>query len=90
LTINPAKSVLIPIAIYLHLLMKSCKILWVAQSNNLSTKYLGLSLSVKKPTKIDFLLLLLKVQKRFQGSTGRLLSKGGRLILVIAVINALP
>jgi hypothetical protein len=57
---------------------------------HLTIKYLGLPLSVKKPTKLDYLPLLQKVQGRFRGSIDKWLSKGGRLTLINVTINALP
>jgi hypothetical protein len=89
LTINSAKSVLIPIAIPTTHWEVVQGIMGCPIKHPL-IKYLGLPLSVKKSTKLDYLSLLQKVQGRFRGSIGKWLSKGGRLTLINATINALP
>lgn len=41
--------------------------------------YLGMPLSIKRPTRQFFHLLIEKLEKRLQGWKGKLISKGGRL-----------
>jgi Reverse transcriptase (RNA-dependent DNA polymerase) len=75
LTINSTKSVLIPITIPTTHWEVVQGIMGCPIKHPL-IKYLGLPLSVKKSTKLDYLSLLQKVQGRFRGSIGKWLSKG--------------
>lgn len=52
--------------------------------------YLGLPLSTTKLNLADFQPLIARIDKRLVGWRGRLLTHGGRLILVNAVLSALP
>lgn len=52
-------------------------------------KYLGLPLSLRKPSRADFQPLVDKVANRLQAWQAGLLSQGGRLILVKAVMSAM-
>lgn len=54
------------------------------------TKYLDLPLSVKTPSKNDWKGLIQKLQSKIDGWQTKLLSRGGRLILVNAVLTNLP
>ncbi|XP_078159587.1 uncharacterized protein LOC144555214 [Carex rostrata] len=68
---------------------------WVRAVMNCSqtsfpTVYLGMSLTLKKPTKDLFLPLIEKVERRLQGWQSKLLSRGGRLQLVQSVLSTVP
>ena len=52
-------------------------------------KYLGLPLYLQKPSRADFQPLVDKVTNRLQAWQAELLSQGGRLILVKAVLSAM-
>jgi hypothetical protein len=56
---------------------------------NLPTTYLGLSLSINKPPKEEYLPLVSNVQHRYDGRAGKQLSPAGRLILSKSVLNAM-
>lgn len=53
-------------------------------------KYLGLPLGVQGLSKEDWLGLIEKVEKKLASWKGKLLSLGGRLILVNAVLSSIP
>jgi zinc-binding in reverse transcriptase len=53
-------------------------------------QYLGLPLTIKKPSKIAFLPLITNIQNRFEGYKGRNLSMAGRAILTNSTFNAAP
>lgn len=53
-------------------------------------KYLNLPLSIKKPKKEHYLLILANVQKHLVSWKSKLLNMGGRATLIKAVLNALP
>lgn len=53
-------------------------------------QYLGLPLSLRKPSQADFQPLLDKVANRLQAWQACLLSQGGRLVLVKYVLSAMP
>lgn len=53
-------------------------------------KYLGLPLSLRKTTKGDFQPLLDKIASRLASWKARLLSTGGRVVLIKSVITATP
>ncbi|KAJ3690527.1 hypothetical protein LUZ61_019691 [Rhynchospora tenuis] len=52
--------------------------------------YLGMSLSVKKPKRVQYLPLIQTMHERLQGWKSKFLSLGGRLVVVKAVLAALP
>lgn len=56
----------------------------------LPTRYLGLPLSCKRLSREDWRSIVSKVEKRIQGRQAKLLSQGGRLILVNSVLSNLP
>lgn len=56
----------------------------------LPIKYLGLPLGVRGPSKEDWLGLIEKVDKKLASWKGNLLSLGGRLTLVNAMLSAIP
>lgn len=57
---------------------------------NLPTKYLGLPLSNRPLVKEDWRRIIQKVQRKIEEWQAKLLSRGGRLILVNAVLSNLP
>lgn len=52
--------------------------------------YLGMPLTLKKPTKELFIPLIENIERRMQGWQSRLLSRGGRLVLVQSVLSSIP
>ncbi len=56
----------------------------------LPTKYLGLPLSNKRPNKEVWSGVIGKIQRRIEGWQAKLLSRGGRLTLVNAVLTNIP
>ncbi|OAY69027.1 LINE-1 retrotransposable element ORF2 protein [Ananas comosus] len=57
---------------------------------NLPTKYLGLPLADRRPSKEDWLDIIRNIQRKIDGWQAKLLSRYGRLILVNAVLTNLP
>lgn len=64
------------------------KICWAVR--NIPMKYLGLPLSIKKPTKVEYLRIIQKIQQRLTGWKSKLLLLVSRAPLVKSVLNALP
>ncbi len=52
--------------------------------------YLGLPLSPRAPSRVDFLPLIEKLDKRLAGWKGQLLSRAGRLVLINSVLSTIP
>lgn len=52
--------------------------------------YLGLPLTLKRPSKSLFMPLIVKLELRLAGWKSRLLSRGGRLQLMNSVLNSIP
>lgn len=57
---------------------------------NFPIQYLGMPLTLKRPTKQLFLPLIEKVERRLAGWQSKLLSRGGRLVLVQSVLSTIP
>jgi hypothetical protein len=89
LVTNPNKSTFATIHIPQNLVPTVEKLLG-CKAKPFPMKYLGLPLTIKKPTKDLFLPLLTSLQQKLASWKGSMLSKGGRLILVNSVLNALP
>lgn len=53
-------------------------------------QYLGMPLTLKRPSKQLFLPLVEKIERRLSGWQSRLLSRGGRLELVQTVLSTIP
>jgi hypothetical protein len=89
LQINRQKTSFYPIAIpeEHHEIIKS---ILKCNKRCLPMTYLGLPLSIRKPTKIVFQPLVEKVRKKLSAWKGRVLSKGGRLTLVKSTLSAIP
>lgn len=89
LHINLNKTIFVPIAISEQLISSISRILGYRRGTFL-IKYLGLQLSIKKPRKQDFLLLISSTQKRLAGWKSHLLSISDRRILVCFVMSVIP
>lgn len=57
---------------------------------NFPIVYLGMPISIKRPNKEHFIPLIEKIERRMQGWQSRLLSRGGRLVLVQTVLSSIP
>lgn len=57
--------------------------------SSLPCKYLGLPLSLKKPRRIDFQILIDKIAAKLAGWKGKLLNKMGRLTLINSVLTSI-
>lgn len=89
LKINKENTLFVPIAIPANLV----SVVWAILSSpvaQLPIRYLGLPLTVKKPTKLDFQPMLAVVQAKIQGWTLGFLSYGGRITLVKAMLSGMP
>src|SRR5438270_446748 len=60
------------------------------QKESLPIEYLGCPLYRGRPTKDIFTNLISKIQNRVSGWMGKLLSLGGKLVLIKSVLQALP
>ena len=58
--------------------------------DRLPLKYLGIRISGKKPSKADWEILIEKIEKKLPIWQGKLLSMGGRLVLLDAVLSSIP
>ncbi|KAJ4787764.1 RNA-directed DNA polymerase (reverse transcriptase)-related family protein [Rhynchospora pubera] len=89
LIINSQKSVFVPIALSQSEIQIAREIL-ECSNGNFPLTYLGLPLSYRKPKKIHFLPLIRSLHDRLQGWKSKLLSLGGRLVMIKSVLTALP
>lgn len=89
LRVNYSKSSFIPINSEADDLTWIQAILGCTQTN-FPISYLGMPLTLKKPTKDLFIPLIEKLEHRLQGWQSKLLSRGGRLILVQSVLSTIP
>ena len=89
LIINFPKSTLVPVHVEEEALARVVAALGSAMGSFLQT-YLGLPLSWEKLRFADFLPLIAKVDRYLAGWAARLLSPAGRLVLIDAVLDALP
>jgi hypothetical protein len=89
LHLNPNKSGFAPIAIPLQH-VETVNALLGCQLLQLSITYLGLPLTHLKPTTRLFDPLVVAVQCRLQGHAKSNLSLAGRVIILNAILNALP
>lgn len=53
-------------------------------------QYLGMPLTIKRPTRSQFMPLIEKVERKLQSWQSKLISRGGRHQLVKSVLSALP
>lgn len=87
--INYAKSEMVP----LNLNPAEGEVLasiFGCKTAKLPLTYLGLPLHFKKPSIKDWQVVIDKITSRIQGWKGKLLSYGGRLILLNSVISSIP
>ncbi|KAJ3705176.1 hypothetical protein LUZ61_008881 [Rhynchospora tenuis] len=89
LAINDQKSALVPIAIPTTRI-EVLRNLLGCPVKEFPITYLGLPLSVNKPKRVHFLPLVQAMHEKLQGWKAKFLSLGGRLILIKAVLAALP
>ena len=89
LRINRAKSNFVPISVPTQATHVIQRIL-ASPSSQLPMTYLGLPLSIRKPTKAQFQPIILAIHNRIASWKSNLLSYGGRLVLVKSVLSALP
>lgn len=89
LKVNFNKSVFIPLNVS-SLDMPWVKAITGCPESSFPVTYLGLPLTIKKPTREQYMPLIEKVEKRLGGWKGKLLSRGGRLQLVQSVLLAIP
>lgn len=89
LRINYKKSIFVPLN------LTESHITWVQHVLGCSrakfpVSYLGMPLTVFKPTRDTYAPLLEKIERRLGGWKSKMLSKGGRLELVRSVLSAIP
>lgn len=89
LQINYQKSIFVPINI------TSTDLHWIREiigckQTTFPVQYLGMPLTLKRPTKQLFLPLVEKIERRLAGWQCKLLSRGGRLELVRSVLSTIP
>lgn len=60
------------------------------EEEKLSVKYLGIPIKAGRLNRWDWSLLLETFERRLERWRGRLLSLGGRIILINVVLSALP
>lgn len=89
LTINFEKSSWIPINIIEERIPIISAVLGCSLSQ-FPINYLGLPLTIKRPTKALYMPLIEKLESKFEGWKGRLISRGGHLQLVNSVLSAIP
>lgn len=89
LQVNYSKSTFVPLGIDGNDLHWVQAVMGCSRSDFPIT-YLGMPLTVKKPTKQLFIPLIEKVEGRLQGWQSRLLSRGGRLLLTQTVLSSIP
>lgn len=83
------KTTFVPMAIPTQLTRVVSKILDSTESH-LPIKYLGLLLTIRKPRQILFQPMLEELRRRIEGWASGLLTFGGRVTLVKAILSAIP
>lgn len=89
LRINFDKSSWIPINVDMNQVPIISVLLGCSQSE-FPINYLGLPLTLNRPTKDLFIPLIEKVEHRLEGWKSRLISRGGRLLLMNSVLSSIP
>ena len=89
LHINFEKSSFCPINLNPYKIWMVRTVMGCAQAE-MPISYLGMPLSIKRPRRQDFLLLIEKIENKIEGWLGKLLSKGGRLQLINSVLCSVP
>ncbi|KAJ4771882.1 LINE-1 reverse transcriptase [Rhynchospora pubera] len=89
ISINQTKSTIIPF----NLTQQQIGELQTTLACSISTlplTYLGLPLTVLKPTRQDFQPLIDKVKKKLEGWKGALMSRAGKIVLASSVLSSVP
>lgn len=89
LEINFSKSCFVPINMNVQQIGMVRQILG-CRKEEFPVSYLGMPLTVLKPSRHQFLPLIEKLEKRLQGWKQKLLSRGGRFQLVKSVLSTIP
>lgn len=89
LEINYGKSSWIPINVDSNQVPIISAILGCAETNFLII-YLGLPLTLHRPSKELFMPLIEKVEQKLEGWKSRLILRGGRLLLMNSVLSSIP
>lgn len=89
LHINYDKSSFLPLNLSRRRTRCAAAILGCAQTT-LPIPYLGMPLTLKNPSRRDFIPLIEKVRRRVEGWQCKFLSRGGRLVLIKSVLASLP
>ena len=89
LQLNRAKSSFVRFGLATEELQRCVEIL-ATSIETLPIRYLGLPLTDRCLKTQDWQPVVEKVKKRLGGWRGKLLSRGGRLVLVKAVLSAIP
>ena len=89
LQLNRAKSSFVGFGLTTEEIQHCAEIL-ATSIETLLIRYLGLPLTDRRLRTQDWQPVVEKVEERLRGWRGRLLSRGGRLILVKAILSAIP
>ncbi|KAJ4785579.1 RNA-directed DNA polymerase (reverse transcriptase)-related family protein [Rhynchospora pubera] len=89
LSINFAKSCFVPVNLQPSLFADVQSVLQCSPAE-LPVTYLGLPLTLKRPTRQAYHDLIQKIEKRLQGWKSKLLSRAGRIQLAASVISSIP
>ena len=89
LQINYAKSVFLPLNLS-DQQQTEVQLILGCERTELPITYLGMPLTINRPKRCDFMPLVEKIEKRLEGWQGKLLSRGGRLILQNSILASIP
>lgn len=89
LKVNYAKSSFIPLNVA-EVDQAWVKSVLGCTQTSFPTTYLGMPLSVKKPSKQLYIPLIEKIERRLQGWHSKLLSRGGRFVLAQTIRSTIP
>ena len=89
LKVNYGKSIFVPINIPTENRQLVAAVLNCTEAE-FPIHYLGMPLTLKKPTRELFMPLIEKVERKLEGWQGRMLSRGGRLQLLQSVLTSIP
>ncbi|KAK1326980.1 hypothetical protein QJS10_CPA01g01725 [Acorus calamus] len=89
LKVNFGKSAILGINVERHVIQGFAQIL-NCQTQEFPVRYLGLPLHVGRFTKVEWLPLIERFERRLEGWKSKLLSYGGRLVLHQAILSNLP
>lgn len=88
LKVNFGKSIFVPLNVSQEDMPWVQAVIGCTRSD-FPVQYLGVPLTTKSPTRALFMPLIEKVERKLSGWKGKLISKGGRLQLVQAVLSAI-